>query len=547
MRLAKRPLFASTAGVLAAVGARRAVLGFAAALATACLAGAGYADSMPPASPGLAAPFLDPSQQAPSPAGSVRPNLSSLLNPAPFALPQLAEPQFRADAAPPPSVATAPGPWGALSGDWQNQNLLGDLGGLRPALAKYGVTLTLLENIETFSNLSGGVTQGWGPKGLATVTLQMDTEKGFGLKGGTLNVSGLQIWGGDFSTGNLMVQQTLSDIDAPAGVRLWELWYQQKFGDKFDVKIGEQSLDEEFIIAPSGNSLFINGVSGWPGLPTVDLPGGGPAYPLAGLGVRGRAQVTDNVTVLAGAFNGSPIPWDSPNTPRSNPNGVSFPLNTGALAIAELQYAFGSGASGKPNADGPLPGVYKIGAWYDSYKFDDQQYDTIGLPLASPLSNGMPATPHGDFSLYGVMDQMIWRAKDDTSRSLNVFFRPMFTPYQDRNLVSASINAGFALKAPLPTRDNDAFGVEMGTVWASSGASGFDRQMQFFQPSVYTPIRSSETFIEATYQFQVLPSWQIQPDVQYFINPGLGIANPDDPTQRIKNELVVGLRTNITF
>ena len=171
----------------------------------------------------------------------------------------------------------------------------------------------------------------------------------------------------------------------------------------------------------------------------------------------------------------------------------------------------------------------------------------MGLPLASPLSNGTPAAHHGDFSLYGVMDQMIWRSKDNANRSLNVFFRPMFTPYQDRNLVSASINAGFALHAPLPARDNDAFGVEMGTVWASSGASSFDRQMQFFQPSVYTPIRSSETFIEATYQFQALPSWVIQPDVQYFINPGLGIANPDDPTQRIKNELVVGLRTNINF
>ena len=512
MPLARRPLFASMAGVLEAFAARRRVaLGFAAA----CLAGAACADEIPPAAPGSAAPASG----------------------------QLA-------GASAPSTAPTPmsgGPFGFLGPSWDSPNLLGDMGGVRPALAKYGVTLTLLENIETFGNLSGGVTQGIEPKGLTTVTLQMDTEKAFGLKGGTLNVSGLQIWGGDFSTGNLMVQQTLSDIDAPAGVRLWELWYQQKFGDKFDVKIGEQSLDEEFIIAPSGNSLFINGVSGWPGLPTVDLPGGGPAYPLAGLGVRGRAQVTDSVTVLAGVFNGSPIPWDSPNTPRSNPNGVSFPLDTGALAIAELQYAFGSGASGKPNADGPLPGVYKIGAWYDSTKFDDQQTDTIGLPLASPLSNGMPATPHGDFSLYGVMDQMIWRSKDNTNRSLNVFFRPMFTPYQDRNLVSASINAGFALKAPLPTRDNDAFGVEMGTVWASSGASGFDRQMQFFQPSVYTPIRSSETFLEATYQFQVLPSWQIQPDVQYFINPGLGIANPDDPTQRIKNELVVGLRTNITF
>jgi porin len=464
-------------------------------------------------------------------------------------------PSTESAAAPAAQVATQPGvatsspvaPFGFLSPSWQNQNLLGDMEGLRPALANYGVTLTILENIETFGNLSGGVQQGFEANGLTTVTLQMETEKAFGLKGGTFNVSGLQIWGGDLTANNLMVLQTLTDIEAPVGVRLWELWYQQKFGDKFDVKVGEQSLDEEFIISPSGNSLFVNGVSGWPGLPTVDLPGGGPAYPLAGLGVRGRAQVTDTVTVLAGVFNGSPIPRDSPNAPTSNPHGVSFPLDTGTLAIAELQYALGSGASGKANADGPLPGVYKIGSWYSSYKFDDQQYDNMGVPLASPLSDETPAPHHGNFSLYGVIDQMIWRSNDDANRSLNVFVRPMFTPYQDRNLVNASINAGFALHAPLPTRNNDVFGVEMGTVWASDGAPGFDRQMQFFQPSVYTPIRSSETFLEATYQFQALPSWQIQPDVQYFINPGLGIVNPNDPTQRIKNELVIGLRTNITF
>ena len=45
-------------------------------------------------------------------------------------------------------------------------------------------------------------------------------------------------------------------------------------------------------------------------------------------------------------------------------------------------------------------------------------------------------------------------------------------------------------------------------------------------------MRGTETFLEATYQAQVLPSWQIQPDVQYVINPGGGLANPDEPTQR---------------
>ena len=177
----------------------------------------------------------------------------------------------------------------------------------------------------------------------------MDTEKAFGLKGGTFNVSGLQIWGGNLSADNLLVLQTLSDIEAPVGVRLWEFWYQQKFGDRFDVKIGEQSLDEEFIISPTANVLFINGVSGFPALPAADLPGGGPAYPLAGLGVRARTQLTDSVTVLGRPLQRQPVPLDSPNAPTSNPHGVSFPLATGTLAIAELQYALGSSAAGEAN------------------------------------------------------------------------------------------------------------------------------------------------------------------------------------------------------
>ena len=192
----------------------------------------------------------------------------------------------------------------------------------------------------------------------------------------------------------------------------------------------------------------------------------------------------------------------------SNPHGVRFPLDNGIFAIAELQYAFGSDASGKPNADGPLPGVYKIGAWYDSASFADLQYDTIGGSLASPSSDRIPAAHRGDFSLYAIADQAIWRSKNDASRTLNVFIRPMFAPFQDRNLVSASLNAGFALHAPLPGRDSDIFGVEMGTAWASSGAFGYDRRLQFYQPSVYAPIRSSESFLEASYQAQVLPSWQ---------------------------------------
>ena len=62
------------------------------------------------------------------------------------------------------------------------------------------------------------------------------------------------------------------------------------FDDKFDVKIGQQSLDQEFMVSQNA-SYFINTMFGWPMLPSADLPGGGPAYPLSALGVRGRLHV----------------------------------------------------------------------------------------------------------------------------------------------------------------------------------------------------------------------------------------------------------------
>jgi porin len=460
--------------------------------------------------------------------------------------PGVLDPRLRADAPAPSAALGVDKPFGVLSGDWSNANLLGDIGGLRPALAEYGITLSLYEEAETFGNLTGGVRQGFEVNGVTTAQVQLDTKPLFGLAGGILSISGFHIWGGDLSASNLMNLQTVSGLETEASIRLWELWYQQNFGPRFDVKIGEQSLDNEFMMSENAG-YFLNSVMGWPMLPSANLLGGGPAYPLAGLGVRARAHPSDAVTIMAGVFNGSPIPQNSPNTPLSNPNGVSFPLNTGVLAIAELQYTTAAPASsGKPAAAGPLPGTFKIGAWYDSENFDSQQVDTMGLPLASPESNGMPAQKQGNYALYAIADQMIWRSSDAT-RTISAFVRPMFTTLQDRNLISFSVNGGLTLHDPLPGRDNDVFGVGFGVAQVSSGAANDDRQLQVYNPYTYHPVRGAETFLEATYQIQDLPSWQVQPDVQYVINPGGGLANPYAPTQPIKNELVIGVRTTITF
>src|SRR5208283_60753 len=107
---------------------------------------------------------------------------------------------------------------------------------------------------------------------------------------------------------NLYSLQTASGIEADRATRLWELWYQQKFleEDRLDVRIGQQSLDQEFMVNQNAG-LFVNTMFGWPMLPSADLPGGGPAYPLSAPGVRARARPINSLTLLAGVFSGSPV------------------------------------------------------------------------------------------------------------------------------------------------------------------------------------------------------------------------------------------------
>jgi len=462
-------------------------------------------------------------------------------------------------AAPPPvSVPTEPesfetngsatGPFGFLSGIERSNYLLGDMWGLRTLLSQYGMSFALQETSEVLGNVTGGVRQGFEYDGLTQMALQLDTQRAFGWYGGTFNVSALQIHGNNLSANNLLTLQTASGIEADRATRLWELWYQQKFleEDRLDVKIGQQSLDQEFMVSQNA-SLFVNTMFGWPMLPSANLPGGGPAYPLSALGVRGRAHPENSWTILAGVFSGSPVSQDTPGDPQQqNPSGTSFPWN-GSLLIAELQYAYPSlGTMLYANESEALARTYKLGIWYNTKRFDDQEKDNTGLSLADPASSGIPKSYPGNYAIYAVMDQIVWVDPEELDRTISLFLRPMGTPLSDRNLISFSLNAGMTFHEPFLHRDDDTFGVGMGYAQVSSRAASLDRDTAFFT-GAFTPIRSGETFVEVTYQYQVTPWWQLQPDFQYVFNPGAGIANPNAPTQPVRNEAVLGLRTNILF
>lgn len=429
-------------------------------------------------------------------------------------------------------------------------NLLGDIGGVRTTLGTYGVSFSMQETSEILGNVSGGIHRGFDYDGLTTMVLGVDTLKAFGWEGGALNVSALQIHGRNLSADNLANLQTASGIEANRATRLWELWYQQALLDgAADVKLGQQSIDQEFI-SSQYSALFVNTMMGWPMVPSADLYAGGPAYPLSSLGARLRAHPTPSTWVLGGVFNDNPPggPFnDDPQLRDAEHSGTKFNLNTGALFITEVQYAVNQPALGDlAYTDQPpgLPGLYKLGAWFDTARFPDQRFDNTGLSLADPNSTGIALTHTGNFSVYAVMDQMVWRPDFESPQSVGIFVRLMGVP-GDRNLVDFSVNAGAIMKAPLHGRDNDTVGIGYGLANVSGRASDLDRDSGAFGSSI--PVRSKEQFIELTYQFQAAAWWQIQPDFQYVFNPGAGISNPSNTAERVGNEAVVGIRTIITF
>jgi porin len=246
-------------------------------------------------------------------------------------------------------------------------------------------------------------------------------------------------------------------------------------------------------------------------------------------------------------FNGNPAPNTNGDPQQTNPSGTSFPLNGGAMYIGEIQYTYPSlGTLISPDEGEPLGRTYKLGFYYNTQNFNDQRYGTDGLSLSDPSSNGLPVQHRGNLAVYAVADQMLWRAADDPDRNINAFARVLATPMGDRNLIKTSVNLGVVMHEPFLQRDDDTFGVALGYANVSRQASQAAADAASFG-GTYNPHRSSETFLEATYQYAATPWLQLQPDVQYVFNPGAGQANPYNPQRRIKDELIFGIRTNILF
>lgn len=258
------------------------------------------------------------------------------------------------------------------------------------------------------------------------------------------------------------------------------------------------------------------------------------------MGARLLVNVTDQLSVLGGIFDGNQA-GPGPGDPQErNRYGVNFRINDPPLVLAQIQYAWNN-QKGDPNPAGQI----KFGGWRHFGSFADQRFASNGISLAAPASSGEPLLLAGDVGGWAVFE--LFRVPHSDERGVGVFARLAGSP-ADRNLIDLYADAGLEFIGLTNARPDDKFGIAAGYAHVSKRAQALDADYRIFVNPDW-PMRSFEGLLTAVYQYQIRDGWTVQPNFQYIIHPGGGATMPSGPLpgKALGNASVFGLRTTLKF
>ena len=411
--------------------------------------------------------------------------------------------------------------------EWEMEHMLPGRW-LRP-LNDRGIDYVMIYSTELLGNVRGGLKRGAVFSGVLEAGVALDTEKLLGWQGATFYASSLMSHGPSLSERHLGDLYGGSSIESGSALRLYEVWLDQSFSDEtLSLRLGQLAADREFLGTDVGE-LFMNAAFGWPAV--FGLSVDAPSYPVATPGVRLRIDLS-HFWVQSAIFTGLPEPLDDQGEAIEK-HGVYWNFNGGALAMWEAGYA-----TATEEDDSRYPGVYKLGGWLHTGRFEDQYYDDLGLSLADPFSSQNPRLLKNNWGLYAVAEQKIWRpANAVEERGLSIFARAGGVP-GDRNLVSLSMDGGLHYVGLLPGRPHDVTGVAFSYSEISARARALVRDDNIYAIPP-APLPDYEAVLELTHRIEIKPWWHVQPDLQYLMHPGGSRALP--------NALVIGLRSTLSF
>jgi porin len=407
-----------------------------------------------------------------------------------------------------------------------------DPSGSRKWLYDHGVSYNFIYTNDVLGNVSGGIQRGTIDQGKLEAQLGIDLEKLAGWKDWTFYANAFGIYNsGRIRRDYVGGMNTIAAIEATPTVRLSELWLERWVGP-LSFRFGQLAADAEFFYSDL-SQIFLQ--SDWPTIGAVNLPGGGPAYPLSAVGARIKYELPKDASLLFAIFNGDPAgPCPDADPDTCNRYGLNFRLSDPAFMIGEFQWRRNRG-----NNDTGLATTLKIGGWSHLGQFADQRFANNGALLASPASSGMPLLHRGDYGIYGVIDQQLYRPPGgDANTGISIFNRSAVSP-SNRNLVNVEIDGGIVFAGMIQKRPDDSFGASVIYSRFSNSVRAFDQDQINFG-TLSTPPRDYEMNLEFTYVAQIIKGWVVQPVYTYIWHPsGTGIRYPDAQ--------VVGVRSIIRY
>jgi porin len=390
--------------------------------------------------------------------------------------------------------------------------ILGTWDGLLPALEHEGIrpSLTFVSDLAT--NPVGGVRHGFAELDNTGFGFTADMERLFGLTGGRFDLSMNLRSGSALSTVYLDNLFNTQQVAGGTVYRLINVDYDQSLcEERVDVRVGRIAAGDEFLSSPYYWLFVQNGIDGNPVGIFFNTPGI-TAYPTETWGLRIKVHPIRDTYVMTGFYNGDP------NMSQNDRHGVDFTIHGPLFFIVEAGYTPNSG-----KGEEGLPGHYKVGFYYNGGPFTEFAPAGVAAP-----------TVQGDVGFYFLADQIVFR-RGTTNRRQEIgwFASLVVAPDPTINTMPIFMNGGLLFRGLLPSRPRDYLGLAM--IFGDISPEKQAAQMQ--DPG--SPVQRSETVFEWTYNIHVAPGFQVQPDLQYIIDPG--------QAHHIPNALVLGVQVGFNF
>ncbi len=216
--------------------------------------------------------------------------------------------------------------------------------------------------------------------------------------------------------------------------------------------------------------------------------------------MRVALNPNDQLGLMVAVYNGDPTGPNCTGDPQVCNSGLDFRLDSPPLLMVEGAYKY--------NQKEGLAGTVKLGGWNHFGTFEDQHFDSGGLPIAVTGNLGRPV--NGDWGIYGIIDQLVWRLPgSEQPKGVGLFGRVIGAP-SDQNLIDIYADGGMTFTGMIPHRPDDSLAIGFAYTGISNNVDvhGFDLD------SGLPVARTYEALLEFCYTIQLKPGWTLQPDFQ---------------------------------